>query len=592
MPTDQLLIVSILAATMLLFIVNIWRYDIVSGSALMACVYTGIVPIEKAFEGFSHPAVITVACVLVISKALQSSGVVELFLRYLAYTRSGVKSQIAANAGITAVLSAFMNNIGALALMLPVTIRDAVKAKRNASVLLMPLSFASLLGGLTTLIGTPPNIIVATFRENNAGEAFSMFDFTRVGLVTALAGIAFLVLIGWRLLPRTRTSNEGVTNVHHQFARYITELRLPAGSALINQTVGDLEKFCENEISVTAIFRNQRRRLAPSYSEKLYEDDTLIIEGDSAALQPLLEDPGMVIAGAEEVDTDWLRSPDVRIIEAVLMPNSVVEGIAMREAEIHQRYSVNLLGVAREGRASRALLKHVRFKTGDVLLLQGEPESLKLACKNLGCLAIKNRGIEFSTRRGSLITPGIFAAGIAATATGLVPAQIAFATVVGLLVVLRMVSLQEAYNSIEWPIIVLLGFLIPVGEALQTTGAAQTITVGVLENAAALPAWAVIASIMVISMLLSDLVHNTPTAVLMCPIAFSLAGSLGYSPDAFLMAVAVGAASPYLTPIGHQSNTLVMGPGGYRFSDYWRMGLPLDFVIVSVATPMIVWVWL
>ncbi len=592
MPLDQLSIVLILAATMLLFIVNIWRYDIVAGFALMACVYTGVVPIEKAFEGFSHPAVITVACVLVISRALQSSGIVELFLRYLAYTRSGVTSQIAANTGITAVLSAFMNNIGALALMLPVTIRDSVKAKRSASLLLMPLSFASLLGGLTTLIGTPPNIIVATFRENNVGEAFSMFDFTRVGLVTALAGILFLVLVGWRLLPRAEGRNDGATDAHHQFARYITEFHIPAGSSLIGQMVGDLEKTCEDEISVTAIFRNQRRRLAPSYHEKLYEGDTLIVEGDSEALQPLLENPGMVIAGTEEVDANWLRSPDVRIIEAVLMPNSVVEGIAMREIKIHQQYSVNLLGVAREGRASRALLKHVRFRTGDVLLLQGEPEALKLACKNLGCLAIKNRGIEFSTRRGSLITPGIFAAGIAATAAGLVPAQIAFATVVGLLVLLRMVSLQEAYNSIEWPIIVLLGFLIPVGKALQTTGAAETITAALLGNAAVMPAWALIAAIIVISMLLSDLVHNTPTAVLMAPIAFSLAGSLGYSPDAFLMAVAIGAASPYLTPIGHQSNTLVMGPGGYKFSDYWRLGLPLDVVIVCVATPMIARVWL
>ncbi len=592
MPTEQLLIVFILAATMLLFVINIWRYDIVAGFALMACVYSGVVPIQHAFEGFSHPAVITVACVLVISKALQSSGVVELFLRYLAYTRTGITSQIAANISITAILSAFMNNIGALALMLPVTIRDAVKAKRSASILLIPLSFASLLGGLTTLIGTPPNIIVATFRENNTGEAFSMFDFTRVGLVTAVAGIAFLVLVGWRLLPRVKTSADGATYAHHQFARYITEFRVPAGSPLIGQTVGDLEQLCDNEISVVAIFRNQRRRLAPTYNEKIVEEDTLIVEGESEALQPLLENPGMIIAGTKEVDVDWLRSPDVRIIEAVLMPNSVVEGMAMRQAKIHQRYSVNLLGVAREGRASRALLKHVRFRVGDVLLLQGEPEALKLACKNLGCLAIKNRGIEFNTRRGSLLTPGIFAAGIAATATGVVPAQIAFATVVGLLVLLRIVSLQEAYDSIEWPIIVLLGFLIPVGEALQSTGAAETITAGLLDNAAGMPVSAVIAAIMVISMLLSDVVHNTPTAVLMCPIAFSLAESLGYSSDAFLMAVAVGAASPYLTPIGHQSNTLVMGPGGYNFGDYWRVGLPLDIVIVCVATPMIMWVWL
>lgn len=592
MSIDQLSIFLILPATMLLFILNIWRYDIVAGLALMACVYIGIVPVEHAFEGFAHPAVITVASVLVISKALQSSGIVEVFLRYLAFTRKNFTTQIAANSGTTALLSAFMNNIGALALMLPITLRDARMARRNPAKLLMPISFASLLGGLTTLIGTPPNIIVATFRENNSGEAFSMFDFTGVGLVTAFAGILFLVLFGWRLLPTHHSDDNSGTKAHHQFARYITEVKLLDESELIGETVGHLEQLCDNEIAVLAIVRNKRRRLAPSIHERFIAGDILIVEGDSEALQPLFENPLSIKAGAEKVDTNWLRSPDVRVIEAVLMPNSTVEGTAMRDAMIHQRFSVNLLGLAREGRASKSRLKHVRFKTGDVLLLQGEREALKLACKNLGCLAIKNRGFEITPRRGSIVTPAVFAAGIAATAFGWVPIQIAFPTVVGVLVLLKLVSLQEAYDSIEWPIVVLLGFLIPVGEALQTTGAASLLTGVLAENASALPVWGILALIIAISMLLSDLVHNTPTAVLMAPIAFSLANTLGYSADAFLMAVAIGAASPYLTPIGHQSNTLVMGPGGYNFGDYWKLGLPLDFVIICVATPMIMWIWL
>ncbi len=558
----------------------------------MACVYSGIVPFEHAFEGFSHPAVITVASVLVISQALQSSGIVELFLRYLAYTRQNVTGQIAANAGITAVLSAFMNNIGALALMLPVTLRDARKSKRSASTILMPLSFASLLGGLITLIGTPPNIIIATFRADNVGEPFSMFDFTPVGLVTALAGLIFLILIGWRLLPQAKTQGEEGTQAHHQFARYSLECRIPESSAMIGTTVGELEKQYESEISVLAIFRDAKRRLAPSIHEQLRAGDTLIVEGDSESLQPLLENPELLEAGAKDVSTEWLRSPDVRVIEAVVMPNSVVEGTAMRQARIHERYGVNLLALAREGRAGRARLKHLRFKTGDVLLLQGEKESLKLACKNLGCLAIKNRGFEITPRRGALITPAIFFLGILAAAFGLVPVQIAFTSVVGVLVLLRLVSLQEAYNSIEWPVIVLLGFLLPVGEALQSTGATSLISAAIVSGTEGAPVWALLTIIMVCSMLLSDLVHNTPTAVLMAPIAYTIAINLGYSADAFLMAVAIGAASPYLTPIGHQSNTLVMGPGGYSFGDYWRVGLPLDFVIVLTAVPMIMWVWL
>ncbi len=558
----------------------------------MACVYSGIIPVEHAFDGFAHPAVITVASVLVISQALQSSGIVEYFLRYLAYTRGSITGQLAANVGITAFLSGFMNNIGALALMLPITLRDARKAKRSASTLLMPLSFASLLGGLTTLIGTPPNIIIATFRADNTGESFSMFDFTPVGLVTAAAGLIFLVTIGWRLLPRRSESSDRQVDAHHQFARYVCEFRLTEKSSLVGLTVGDFEELCEKEVSIIAIVRDAKRILAPSVLETLNEGDALIVEGESESLKPLIENPGMVEIGATGIDTDWLRSPDVRVIEAVMMPNSIVEGVAMRQAQIHAKFGVNLLGVAREGRASKARLKHIRFKTGDVLLLQGEKEALKLACKHLGCLAIRNRGFEITAQRGAFITSMLFLAGILATAFGLAPIQITFTTVVGALVLLRLVSLQEAYDSIQWPVIVLLGFLIPVGEALQTTGSTAMISDVIGHIAVDAPVWVLLGLIMAISMLLSDVVHNTPTAVLMAPIAFSLALNLGYSTDAFLMAVAVGAASPYLTPVGHQSNTLVMGPGGYNFGDYWRLGLPLDIVIICTAVPMICWVWL
>jgi di/tricarboxylate transporter len=592
MTLDQISIISILAAAMVLFVWNRWRYDVVAGLALLAAVYAGVVSAERAFEGFSHPAVITVASVLVISRAFQSSGVVDLFLRYLAFTRGSISSQLTANCSITAFLSAFMNNIGALALMLPITMRDARKAKRAASHLLMPLSFASLLGGLVTLIGTPPNIVIAIFRADNSGEPFGMFDFTPVGLVVATAGIVFIIAIGWRLLPQRDYSQSGEPDEQFQIASYMTEIRITAESALVGTTVGALESMCENEISVMAIIRGDRRRLAPSTIETLYAGDILLLEGDSEALQPLFENPGLVEAGAEVTDPEWLKSPDVRVIEAVVMPNSMVEGLSMRGIKMHQHYGVNLLAVARQGRASRARLKYITFKTGDVLLLQGESAALEQVCKNLGCLAIKNRGFEITARRGSLLTPAVFAAGILAAAMGWLPVQIAFVTVVGVLMLFRVISLREVYRSIEWPVIVLLGFLLPVGEALQSTGATALIANGIISIAHDIPLWSLLALLMITSMVLSDLVHNTPTAVLMAPIAFSLANGMHLPADPFLMAVAIGAASPFLTPIGHPSNTLVMGPGGYNFGDYWRMGLPLDFVILAVGVPMIMWVWM
>ena len=588
MTNDQVAIFVILAVTMALFIWNRWRYDVVAGCALMAALYSGIVPFDHAFIGFSHPAVITVASVLVISQALQSSGVVSLFLKYLGVFRAGRHSQLAANCGTTALLSAFMNNIGALALMLPITMRDARKAKRAASSLLMPLSFASLLGGLVTLIGTPPNIIIATFRAEQTGQPFGMFDFTPVGLAVAAAGLLFLVFASKFLLPSNKQSDTGN---QFQMAKYLTEISIPESSDLIGKTVRELEEMCDNEASVIAIIRDEIRSLAPRGSEPIYAADVLILQGDGEALQPLFEDTSLVHAGAEISDSMWQSSADVRVIEAVVMPNSMIGGIAMRAVKMHERYGVNLLAVARERHPSQARLKRIRFKTGDVLLLQGEREALAELCDNLGCLAIKNRGIEITPKRSALLTPAVFVAGILATAFGLLPVQIAFTTVVGVLVLLKAVSLREAYRSIEWPVIVLLGFLIPVGEALRTTGATEQIAFALVSVAGDIPLWALLALLMITSMLLSDLVHNTPTAILMAPIALSLAESFSLAPDPLFMAVAIGAASPYLTPVGHQSNTLVLGPGGYNFSDYWRLGLPLDIIIILVAVPMILLVW-
>jgi len=481
----------------------------------MASVYTGLVPADHAFEGFAHPAVITVASVLVISQALQSSGVVSLFLRYMAFAR------------------------------------------------------------------TPPNIVIATFRADRTGEPFGMFDFTPVGLCVAVGGIAFLTFFAKFLLPGRNQSSSN--DEPFKIARYVTEMRVPEGSTLIGKTVGYLEQLCDDEASVVAIIRDGKRRLAPHTVEQFYIGDILILQGESEPLQPLFEDPSLLEPGESEAITDWDRSADVRVMEVVVMPNSIITDTAMRDLRMHERYGVNLLAVARDRHPSRSRLKHVRFKTGDVLLLQGESGALAQLCNNLGCIAIKNRGTEITPKRGALLTPLAFAAGIFAAAIGLVPVQIAFTTVVGVLVLTRVVSLREAYRSIEWPVIVLLGFLIPVGEALQSTGATELISVSIQSVASDLPLWSLLALVLIISMLLSDLVHNTPTAVLMAPIAYSLAINLNLPPDALLMAVAVGAASPFLTPIGHQSNTLVMGPGGYNFGDYWRLGLPLDCIIVAIA---------
>ena len=589
MTIDQVSIFALLAVTILAFIWNRWRYDVIAGIALLTAVYLDLVDAERAFAGFSHPAVITVACVLVISKALQNSGLVEVFLRFLSGARSTTTTQIAANCGIVGLLSAFMNNVGALALMLPVTIRDAEKSRRRVSRILMPLSFASLLGGLVTLIGTPPNIIIATFRQENLGEPFSMFDFTPVGLVVAVCGFLYIVTVGWRLIPVNRETE--VEDGRFQIARYTTEARVSKNSSLVGSTIRDLENICDNEVTVMAIIRHKRNRLAPSIAEKILEDDILVLQGDSESLQPLFEVPGLVHIGEEDVANVLLQSEDVKIVEVVIMPNSTMEGVPMRDLKLHDRYGVNLLAVSRQGSSPMFRLGRIRFQTGDVLLLQGADKTLEQTINALGCMVLFSKGRSFSPRRRRLLTPIIFGAGIMATALGFIPVQIAFATTCIALILFKSITLRDAYRSIEWPIIVLLGCLIPIGEALHTTGGTELISSGILSIAFDIPLWFLLALVIIVSMLLSDLIHNSPTAVLMAPLALSLADAMEISPDPLLMAVAIGAASAYLTPIGHQSNTLVMGPGGYNFGDYWRMGLPLDIVIVTVAVPAILLFW-
>lgn len=591
MTLDQTVVFCIILFAMIMFIWNRIRYDVVGLMALLVAVLSGVVPSDHAFAGFGHPAVITVAAVLVISKALQNSGLVDQLVALLAGSRGSPTLQVAAGSTIAAALSTVMNNVGALALMLPVALRNAHEAGRSPSLVLIPLSFASLLGGLVTLIGTPPNIVISGYRESQIGKPFAMFDFAPVGLAVAVAGLLYLITVGWRLLPE-RISVVGDDTDQFHVERYTLESNVPAASPLVGMRVRELEVMFEREVSVLAIIRKGIRRLAPRAIEKVRADDILILQGDPALIAPLADDVQLGALGHQVEGDKDLMSDDVEVIEAIVLPNSPIEGKSMRQYRIHDRLGINLLAVARQGRQPTARLKNIRFKTGDVLLFQGETAIMAEALKTLGCLRLADRVISEPVTASNIWLPtGIFAGAIAAAALGLISVPVAFVGAVLLLVLSNTISLNEVYASIEWPVILLLATLIPVGEALQTTGGTGLIADTLLSATVGMPMWTIVAMILVVSMWMSDFVHNTPTAILMAPIAMGIASGLNANPDTFLMAVAVGAASPYLTPIGHQSNTLVMGPGGYRFQDFALVGLPLQVVIALVGVPMILWVW-
>jgi di/tricarboxylate transporter len=561
--------------------------------ALLVVSIAGLVPASEAFVGFGHPAVITVAAVLVVSRGLLNSGLVDQIAKWLGRVGKRPFIQIPALTLIVALCSGFMNNVGALALLMPVGLRLARKGGYAPSLILMPLAFGSLLGGMVTLIGTPPNVIIATFRGELGAGAFRMFDFAPVGAGVSLAGVVFLSLVGWRLLPERK----GGAGTDEMFAMedYLTELVVPEGSTLVGKLLGDLGSISETEASVVALVRGERRHAAPSPYEVVTEGDILVVEADSEELTTVMDATGLEMVGSEEgprkVGQEELGSEEVSVKEAVVNPGGLIEGRTARSLNLRQRYGVNLLGVARHGARVPQRLTQLRFRAGDVLLLQGREDAVQEAMPILGVLPLAERALRIGKPRRILLAVSVFAVALVLAATGVLAVQVAFIAAAVTSVLVGLVSLRELYTAIDWPIIVLLGAMIPVGRALETTGAAQLGADGVLALAGGLPPIASLAIVLVGVMFLSDVVNNAAAAVLMAPVAIAIARGLGVSSDPFLMAVAVGASCAFLTPVGHQSNTLVMGPGGYRFGDYWRMGLPLEIIVVALAVPLIALFW-
>jgi di/tricarboxylate transporter len=589
MLMQQTIVFSTLGLVLALFVWGRWRYDLVALLALLIVTITGIVPGSEAFAGFGHPAVVTVAAVLVVSRGLQNSGMVDVIAKWMAGLGDRPTVQVAALTTVASVCSGFMNNVGALALMMPVAIRLAHKSGNSPSLLLMPLAFASLLGGMTTLIGTPPNIIIANFRMQTVSAPFRMFDFAPVGVGVAFAGLLFLALLGWRLIPQPR--GLGTSKDLFHIEDYITEVRLPEGSNIVGKSLRDLEATIDADITVAGIIRGKHRLLAPSSFEVMRPGDILIVEADPESLKTLVDATGLELVGSKDLGEGALGSEEVSVVEVIIMPRAFMEGQTAVDLNLRWRYGLNLLAVARQGVRVRERLSRIRFRVGDVLLLQGRTDTLQETLPILGCLPLAERGLRLGQPQRILLASGIFVVAVGVAAAGLLPVQIALVGAALVMVVSGQLSLREAYESIDWPIVILLGAMIPVGAAFESTGGAQSIATAVLEGAKQMPSWATLAIVLVGTMCLSDVINNAAAAVLMAPIAISVAEGLGASADPFLMAVAIGASCAFLTPIGHQSNTLVMGPGGYRFGDYWRLGLPLEVVIAVLAIPLLMWFW-
>ncbi len=588
MTTDQIILFSLFFAVFGMLLWGRFRYDLVAFTALMIAVTLGVVPVDSAFAGFGHPATIIVALVLVVSAGLVRSGAVFMITRTLVDASRGLGAHIALMGGIGAILSAFMNNVAALALLMPVDIQTARKAGRSVGLSLMPLSFATILGGMATLIGTPPNIIIASIRAETLGEPFRMFDFAPVGGIAAIAGLAFVALIGWRLIP-----NRGVQEETSEvLAEYIAELTIPPESPHIGKRVSELYEAAEkSDVAIIGLIRDGKRRYGRSTHATLHEGDALVLEARPEALDEFRAALNLDFSDTRRQEVLTAEGDGLEVIEVVVPESARITGRTAQALGLAWRQSTVLMGISRQGRRITQQVRKTEVEPGDILLLLCPRDRSTDVTEWLGCLPLAERGLNVTANDKAWLAIGLFATAVLAASIGLIYLPIALGLVVVAYVLTKIMPIADIYNHIEWPVVVLLGSMIPLGSALETSGGTELIANALIQLTNGLPAWAILTVLMVVTMTLSDVLNNTATAIVAAPVGIQMARTLEVSPDPFLMTVAVAASAAFLTPIGHKNNTLVLGPGGYRFGDYWRMGLPLEVLIIAVSIPSILVFW-
>jgi di/tricarboxylate transporter len=587
MTTQQILAFSVIAGMMAIFIWDRFRYDVVACCALVVAVALGVVPVDQAFTGFSDDIVIIVGSALVVSAGVARSGVVDIAIKKFFPRLTSMRAQLALLMIVVAVLSAFIKNIGALAIMMPVAFQFARRAGVSPSRYLMPMAFSALLGGLMTQIGTSPNIVVSRLRGEMTGTPFSMFDFTPVGGILTLVGITFLLFFYW-LVPERRKQTSTIEEAV-EISNYASEATVTGVSTVMGRPLSELLKLGENEIVATAVLRGATR-MSPFPDLILREDDSIVLEGRSAVLDRVISGAKLKLSGKVLPQNGKLQQ-DLVSIEAVISRQSVLAGLSARELALSYTRGVNLLAVSRRGERLRERLRDLVLQEGDVIVLQGGRQTLPVVLQDLALLPLAQQEVMLGTQRKALIPIAILALAMILTALGYAPVAVAFFAAALGMAIFRAVPLNDLYKSVDGPILVMLGALIPVSDSLRTTGGSELIAGWLGQVAHSLPPYGAIALIMITAMAVTPFLNNAATVLVMGPIAVSFATTLGFRPEAFLMAVAIGAGSDFLTPVGHQCNTLVMGPGGYRFSDYPRLGLPLSFLIVIVSVPTLMWFW-
>lgn len=604
MTLEQGMVYAIITVTLVLLSIQLWRYDLVALIGMLLLVIFGLITVDEAFEGFGHPAVITIAAVLVVSRGLQHTGVTELIAKWTSKIGDRLAPQLIVLCALVVVSSAFMNNIAALAIFIPVAVRMARRSGHPSSLYLLPMAFSSHFGGLITLIGTPTNLIVSSLRVDYGGERFGMFAFAPVGIAIAIVGVTFIALLGWKLIPKDRS---GISAQNHlPVPDYVAEAKVTEGSDLVNKRLKEIPDVSGADIWITSIIREEEKISSPSSNDKIIADDILLIRGEATDIEEFIKDAGIELTGSKSIKEEtappdvhlsaWeklrerLQSEDIETIEAVVSPGSKTIGQNARQLNLRARYGVNLLGISRSDQHLRTSLGKTTLKSNDVLLLQAHHEDVPEIMDRLGWLRLAERDINLETRN-LILGLIIFFTAIITASFGILEVPVAMTAAAVAMILGGLLSLRDAYLHIEWPIIILLGAMLSMGTALENSGGDQLIAEQILRASDFLSPVALLVIVLLVTMMLSDIVNNAASVVLMASISVSIANGLGVSTDPFLVAVAIGGACAFLTPIGHEANVLVFEVGGYKFSDYWKLGLPLEILITAITVPILLWLW-
>jgi di/tricarboxylate transporter len=588
MTSAQALSFAIIGGAVAGFASGRFRFDVVALVALLVGIVSGVVPFNGAFSGFTSDVVIIIAAALVISAAVSRSGLIEFVIAPALPHLRTVERQVPALSAATAVLSMLTKNVGALAILMPTAIRLGREPNSSPSALLMPMAFMSLFGGLVTLAGTSTNIIVSQVRQDMLGKPFQFFDFAPVGLCLTVVGLV-VVSFAWRLLPLQRTPKTSLGDATATTA-YSTEAQVPDDWPTTLRNIADVDA-AKDGVTIVAMFAADGNRHKASARRLLHPGMTLVLEGDDAALARLFARVPLKPVREAAIMTTEASSEEVRSVEAVVQPGSLLVGQSAARTALQDTYGVKLLGVGRAGERITERLRDIRLRAGDLLILQAGEVALPAILEQLELLPLAERAVALGERRNRLLPLVILIGAIGLIATKLLPVAPAFFGAAVLMVVTKSLSMREAYASLEPEVLVLIGALTPLSEAVRRLGGTELVAHALASSLTGFTPLLVLGALMLTAMACAPFLHNAPTVLVLGPISVGVATQLHLSPDAFLMAVATGAGCDFLTPIGHQCNTLVMGPGGYRFGDYWRLGLPLSVVVLLLGVPLIAWFW-